>query len=263
MEPGRHAHRVSAWRRAALLRLQPEQARGRAVRGRRAARAHRIARSIGVVTRVVAGRQEPVVSRRGRPRPVRRARAGRRRRHRAAHERPPRRAGSIDRTRRKAAVLAATAAEPFEVHALDGGQLRRLSAQNDEWLKPVQLAQRRRLHRTGEGRHGRERAPVQAAVLRGRHQIPDAAQHPRRPERAGRTRVRLRAPSGSRPTATSCCRSTIAAAPGEGRNTRRPSSPTGATRRSSTCSPASTTRLRRASPTPTASASEGGATAAS
>ncbi len=40
----------------------------------------------------------------------------------------------------KAAVLAATAAEPFEVHAIDGGQLRRLSAQNDEWLKPVQLA---------------------------------------------------------------------------------------------------------------------------
>ena len=40
----------------------------------------------------------------------------------------------------KVAVIAATAAEPFEVHALDGGQLRRLSAHNDEWLKLVQLA---------------------------------------------------------------------------------------------------------------------------
>jgi dipeptidyl aminopeptidase/acylaminoacyl peptidase len=39
-----------------------------------------------------------------------------------------------------AAVLAATAAEPFEVHALENGQLRRLSRQNDAWLKTVQLA---------------------------------------------------------------------------------------------------------------------------
>ena len=30
--------------------------------------------------------------------------------------------------------------EPFEVHALENGQLRRLSTQNDEWLKAVQLA---------------------------------------------------------------------------------------------------------------------------
>jgi dipeptidyl aminopeptidase/acylaminoacyl peptidase len=38
------------------------------------------------------------------------------------------------------AVLAATAQEPPEVHALEGGQLRRLSAHNEEWLKHVQLA---------------------------------------------------------------------------------------------------------------------------
>jgi len=38
------------------------------------------------------------------------------------------------------AVLAATAAEPFEVHALESGKLRRLSTHNDEWLATVQLA---------------------------------------------------------------------------------------------------------------------------
>jgi dipeptidyl aminopeptidase/acylaminoacyl peptidase len=42
----------------------------------------------------------------------------------------------------RAAVLAATADMPFEVYALeaDGGQLRKLSAQNDGWLEKVQLA---------------------------------------------------------------------------------------------------------------------------
>jgi dipeptidyl aminopeptidase/acylaminoacyl peptidase len=38
------------------------------------------------------------------------------------------------------AVLAATAQEPPEVHALEGGQLRRLSRHNEGWLKSVQLA---------------------------------------------------------------------------------------------------------------------------
>jgi dipeptidyl aminopeptidase/acylaminoacyl peptidase len=38
------------------------------------------------------------------------------------------------------ALVAATANEPFEVHALEGGQLRRLSRQNDDWLAKVQLA---------------------------------------------------------------------------------------------------------------------------
>ena len=42
----------------------------------------------------------------------------------------------------RAAVLAATADTPFEIYALerDGGQLRKLSAHNDGWLKTVQLA---------------------------------------------------------------------------------------------------------------------------
>ncbi len=37
------------------------------------------------------------------------------------------------------AVLASTAAEPPEVHALEGGKLRKLTRQNDVWLKDVQL----------------------------------------------------------------------------------------------------------------------------
>jgi dipeptidyl aminopeptidase/acylaminoacyl peptidase len=40
----------------------------------------------------------------------------------------------------QAAVLAATAEEPFEVHMVEAGRLRRLSTQNDGWLKTVQLA---------------------------------------------------------------------------------------------------------------------------
>jgi dipeptidyl aminopeptidase/acylaminoacyl peptidase len=40
----------------------------------------------------------------------------------------------------RVAVLAATAQAPPEVHALEGAQLRRLTTENDEWLKPVQLA---------------------------------------------------------------------------------------------------------------------------
>jgi dipeptidyl aminopeptidase/acylaminoacyl peptidase len=38
------------------------------------------------------------------------------------------------------ALVAATATEPYEVHALEGGQLRRISRQNDDWLKKIQLA---------------------------------------------------------------------------------------------------------------------------
>jgi dipeptidyl aminopeptidase/acylaminoacyl peptidase len=38
------------------------------------------------------------------------------------------------------AVVAGTASEPAEVYALEKGQLRKLSAQNDAWLKDVQLA---------------------------------------------------------------------------------------------------------------------------
>jgi dipeptidyl aminopeptidase/acylaminoacyl peptidase len=38
------------------------------------------------------------------------------------------------------AVVAATAQQPAEVHALEDGQLRRLSAHNEEWLKRVQVA---------------------------------------------------------------------------------------------------------------------------
>jgi dipeptidyl aminopeptidase/acylaminoacyl peptidase len=37
------------------------------------------------------------------------------------------------------AVLAATATEPAEVHALENGKLRKLTHHNDEWLKGVQL----------------------------------------------------------------------------------------------------------------------------
>jgi dipeptidyl aminopeptidase/acylaminoacyl peptidase len=38
------------------------------------------------------------------------------------------------------AVATATASEPYEVYALEKGQLRKLSKQNDEWLKDLQLA---------------------------------------------------------------------------------------------------------------------------
>jgi dipeptidyl aminopeptidase/acylaminoacyl peptidase len=38
------------------------------------------------------------------------------------------------------AVVTGTTSEPFEVHALEKGQLRKLSKQNDDWLKDVQLA---------------------------------------------------------------------------------------------------------------------------
>ena len=38
------------------------------------------------------------------------------------------------------AVVTGTASEPYEVYTLEKGQLRRLSKQNDEWLKDVQLA---------------------------------------------------------------------------------------------------------------------------
>src|SRR5205085_10343807 len=38
------------------------------------------------------------------------------------------------------AVNASTATEPPEIHALENGQLRRLTQQNDEWTKDIQFA---------------------------------------------------------------------------------------------------------------------------
>ena len=112
----------------------------------------------------------------------------------------------VDRTATvSVAVLAATAAEPFEVYALDGGQLRRLSAQNDEWLEAGAARQRRRLHRTGKDGTDVHGLAGQAGRLR----RPDAGIRRCCASTAARTaRTSTRSTSSascSRPTATSCC----------------------------------------------------------
>ena len=196
MEPGRHVDRISAvGDEPRFYAYNQNKLAIVPVRGRRATRAHRIPRSIGVITRMVAGRQERVrfSSRMTAPstslacRPA----AAPSSRSRAAAASCGELSIGPDG---KAAVLAATAAEPFEVHAIDGGQLRRLSAQNDEWLKPVQLASVEDF--TAQAKDG---TVVNGLLFKPpsftrRHQVSDAAQHPRRPERAGRARVRLRGP---------------------------------------------------------------------
>ena len=172
----------------------------RSCRSRAAAtRAHRVARSIGVVTGMVAGRQEPV---RSSSRMIVRS-TWLACRPAAARSSRSRAAAAWCGIRRSAPTARPPCsprrpAEPFEVHALEGGQLRRLSAQNDEWLKPVQLASVEDF--TAQAKDGTVvnglmfKPPSYAAG----HQISDAAQHPRRPERAGRTRVRLRGPVARR-----------------------------------------------------------------
>ena len=63
------------------------------------------------------------------------------------------------------AVLAATSTEPPEVHALENGQLRKLTRHNDEWLDDVLLGTTEDFTSTSRGRHRGPRPDRQAAGL--------------------------------------------------------------------------------------------------
>ncbi len=160
-------------------------------------------------------------------------------------------------------LLAVRRTQTPEVHALENGALRKLTKENDDLLAQLQLAHDRGLHVEEQGRHGGERPDREARVVRAGQEVPDAAHHPRRPERAGRPLVQLRPRVLRGERLRGAARSTTAAARAAAPPSRRPSTPTGATRRSSTCWAPWTRPSRRASPTPTASASAAGATAAS
>ena len=92
----------------------------------------------------------------------------------------------------------------------------------------------------GEGRHDGQRRPGQAGRLSGGPTLPAAARHPRRAERPGRAGVHVPARALRRARLRRARRELPRQLGSRAPRIRRRSSPTGATRRSSTCSPAST-----------------------
>ena len=118
--------------------------------------------------------------------------------------------------------------------ALEGGSqvLRRLSHQNDAWLKDVQPRDDRGVHGDEQGRHRGARPDREAGRVSGGPEVSDAAAHPRRAERPGRARVQLRARALRRQRLRRRRGRTIAAATAAAAPTRRRSSRTGAARKS-------------------------------
>ena len=72
-------------------------------------------------------------------------------------------------------------------------RLRALTHHNDALMARTETRRHRRIQLQGEGRQRGPRADRQAARLPGRQEVSDAAAHPRRPQRAGRARLQLRA----------------------------------------------------------------------
>ena len=188
---------------------------------RTAAGADRDARSARGGADVVGRREVAVLPDRGRPlrppgsRPIGRGR------DRARPRRPPRGLRPVPRRRRRVR-------RPRRHRRRAPRGLRARSRGAPPPHPPQRRVARRRrarhdrgVHLQGQGRHRGARPDRQAAGLPGREEVPDAAAHPRRTERAGRALLQLRAPVLRGATATWCWPSITAAAAGAARSTRR------------------------------------------
>ena len=160
------------------------------------------------------------------------------------------------------AVLAGTATQPAEIFALENGSLRQLSHQNDAWLAERSARERPKTSLQNEGRQRGARTARQTRRLRRRAQVSAAVAHPWRP-RTGQDQHSFTSSASSRRERLPVLNVNYRGSNGRGEAYQRRSTPTGATRKSSICSPAWTTWSPRASRIPIASASAAGATAAS
>ena len=159
-----------------------------------------------LVGAVEPGWQGALRDRRGRPRAVRGARAGGRRADRAADDRPPSGAQCVDRRRRPACGgrrngrAACRGPRP-------GGRAAPPSLGTQRGMAEARAGRDRRgLHGQGERRHGRQRADLQAAVLRRRHEVPDRYSSSTGGRTARTSTSSTSRLSGSPPTGTRCCR---------------------------------------------------------
>ena len=213
---------------------------------------------------VVAGRQDAHIRRRRRPRRVRRADDNGGRCRREADDRPARRSGTC----RSALDGNLTLLAGIDVPDARGVRARgRHTAQAHEGERrpagPAPARYDRRLHVDEQGRHGGEWAHREARVVHTRQEVPDAAHHPRRPQRAGRPLLQLR----QRVLRGARLRGAEHQLPRQ--LGPRPGVPEGHLRRlgqqgsGGSASARSTRPWHQASPTPIASASAAGATAAS
>ena len=193
---------------------------------------HAAARSRRVEHRVVGGRAEHLVPAAGRSHQSRRHACPRRIRTAPIQRKTTGRRVIQSPSPGKDGNFAVLATEPNKHHR--GLRARRLEP------APADEAQREAARRAAagddrglpveeQGRHGRARPDREARGLQGRHEVSDAADRARRPERPGSARVLVRSRVPRRATATSCSRSTIAAAPAAATRSRRRSTATGAT----------------------------------
>ena len=153
------------------------------------------------------------------------------------HRQADRRSNASQRGQLHGGRSRATTSKPTEVYRVDRGGSADAAAthQNDALFAELQFGKTEEVtakSKDGTEVHGLLTTP---AGLRRGHEDPDAAADPRRTQRSGSAQLRASSVSGSRPTATPCSRSTIAAAPGAARSTRNRSRPTGATTRWTTC----------------------------